>query len=96
MDRVAEDDLVSIRNEEEKKSVTVVSRGLKTNDELILAERREFGNEQTEAIIVIRELKWRYDHLTVRSQGGSEVIEFGDVDANVDHGILFWVKFSIL
>jgi hypothetical protein len=73
-----------------------VSRGLKTDDELILAERCQHGIEQTETIIVVRELKWLYEHLAVRIKDGDKMIEFGDIYANVDHGILLSVEFSIL
>ena len=35
-----------------------MSRGFKPNDELIFLERIDFGNELTEAIIVVCEFKW--------------------------------------
>ena len=69
LDRVEDTDLVVVSHKEFNKVVAVMSGGFKTNDEAVLIERIELGDQFREAIIVIRKNERLKDYFAVRGYG---------------------------
>lgn len=71
-------------NKELDQVVRVMCRRFKTNDEVAFIKSRKREKQLTEAIIVIRELERLNEYFAFRIKDGSEVVEFSDVNANVE------------
>jgi hypothetical protein len=63
-----------------------MSRGFKTNDEVFFAKSTESRDESLEAVIVICKFKRLNKGFVSVRDNSSEVIQFSDVDANINHG----------
>lgn len=69
------------------KVVAIVCRRFKTNDEAVLLEGIEIGNQQLEAITVVRELKRLDEYFAFIRNDCDEMFEFGNINASVKHHI---------
>ena len=58
----------------------------KTDDEAVRLERIELMEQLVEAIKVICEFKRFYEHFAIRVDDRSEVVELGNIDADIVHG----------
>jgi hypothetical protein len=85
LDRVDQADAETFRDKEIHQVVAIVSSRFKTNDDAVLLERTEFGKQHVEAIIVIQEFERLDEYLAIGIDGRGKVIEFGDINANIDH-----------
>lgn len=72
------------------KVVAVVCRWFKTDDDAVVGVRKfnKTRLQQLEAITVIREFKRLHEFCAIRRYGWCKVIEFGNVNAYVDHEVV--------
>ena len=84
LDRVDHTDIEAFSDKEGNQVVAIVSSRFKTNDDAVLLKRTEFGKQRIEAIIVIQEFERLDEYHAIRIDGRGKVIEFGDINANID------------
>ena len=85
LDRVDHTDVEALSDKERNQVVAIVSCRLKTDDDAVLLKRTEFGKQRIEAIIVIQEFERLDEYHAIGIDGRGKVIEFGDINANIDH-----------
>ena len=69
------------------KVIAIVCRRFKTNDEAVLLEGIEDGDQQLEAITVVRELKRLDEYFAFIRNDCGKMVEFGNINASVKHHI---------